>query len=69
MFNPLIAVFLGWLIAGEYLSTRAMIGAGIVVGSVALLTSRKRDRKKDTKSDSAAAIARQEKRACQETAL
>ncbi len=37
--NPVIAVFLGWMIAGETLTTQMLIGAGIIVGSVALITS------------------------------
>lgn len=37
--NPVIAVFLGWLIAGESFTTQMLVGAGIIVGSVALITS------------------------------
>lgn len=37
--NPVIAVFLGWLIAGESFSAQMLIGAGIIVGSVVLITS------------------------------
>jgi drug/metabolite transporter (DMT)-like permease len=37
--NPVIAVFLGWLIAGESFNVRMLLGAGVVVGSVALITS------------------------------
>jgi drug/metabolite transporter (DMT)-like permease len=37
--NPVVAVFLGWMIAGETLTTQMLIGAGIIVGSVALITS------------------------------
>ena len=37
--NPVIAVFLGWLIAGESFTVQLLIGAGIIVGSVALITS------------------------------
>ncbi len=40
--NPLIAVLLGWFIAGETLTTTMLIGAAIVVGSVALITSREK---------------------------
>ncbi len=39
--NPGIAVFLGWLIAGESFSGRMLIGAAVIVGSVALITSQK----------------------------
>jgi len=37
--NPVVAVFLGWVIAGESLSLQMLLGAGIIVGSVALITS------------------------------
>ena len=37
--NPVIAVLLGWLIAGESLTGQMLIGAGVVVGSVVLITS------------------------------
>jgi drug/metabolite transporter (DMT)-like permease len=37
--NPIIAVFLGWLIAGESFTGQMLIGAGVIVGSVALITS------------------------------
>lgn len=36
--NPVIAVILGWLIAGETLTGQMMIGAGLVVASVVLIT-------------------------------
>ena len=45
--NPVIAVFLGWLIAGESFTTQMLIGAGIIVGSVALITSNKNDKPKE----------------------
>lgn len=37
--NPIIAVILGWLIAGEAFTGRMLFGAGVVVGSVVLITS------------------------------
>lgn len=37
--NPVIAVLLGWLIAGESMTGQMLIGAGIVIGSVVLITS------------------------------
>lgn len=40
--NPAIAVVLGWAIAGETLTGQMMIGAAIIVGSVALITSQKK---------------------------
>ena len=39
--NPVIAVILGWAIAGESLTAQMLIGAGVIVGSVALITSQK----------------------------
>jgi len=35
--NPIVAVLLGALFAGETLTTRAMIAAGLIIGSVALV--------------------------------
>ncbi len=43
--NPVIAVFLGWLIAGEFFTMQMLVGAGIIVGSVALITSQDKDEK------------------------
>ncbi len=37
--NPVIAVFLGWLIAGETFTTQMLVGAGVIVSSVVLITS------------------------------
>lgn len=37
--NPIVAVFLGWLIAGESFSGQMLIGATVIVGSVVLITS------------------------------
>ncbi|PYS99398.1 MAG: hypothetical protein DMF63_12340 [Acidobacteria bacterium] len=37
--NPVIAVILGWLIAGESMTGQMLIGAGVVVASVMLITS------------------------------
>lgn len=36
--NPVIAVFLGWAIAGEAITWRIAIAAGIIVGAVVLIT-------------------------------
>jgi drug/metabolite transporter (DMT)-like permease len=41
--NPVIAVILGWLIAGESMTGQMLIGAGVVVGSVVLITSQNRE--------------------------
>ena len=39
--NPAIAVVLGWAIAGESMTGQMLIGAGIIVASVALITMNK----------------------------
>lgn len=44
--NPAVAVFLGWAIAGESLTSQMLVGAAIIVGSVALITSQKKAAKK-----------------------
>jgi drug/metabolite transporter (DMT)-like permease len=36
--NPLIAVLLGWLVAGETLDARILAAAGLIVGAVVLIT-------------------------------
>lgn len=42
--NPIIAVFLGWLIAGETFTGQMLVGAGVIVGSVVLITSHDKDK-------------------------
>ena len=37
--NPVVAVFLGWAIAGEAITTRTLVAAAIIVGAVALITT------------------------------
>jgi drug/metabolite transporter (DMT)-like permease len=39
--NPVVAVILGWLIAGEAMTAQMLIGAGVIVGSVVLITSQR----------------------------
>jgi drug/metabolite transporter (DMT)-like permease len=39
--NPVVAVLLGWAIAGESLTSQMFLGAGVIVGSVVLITSQK----------------------------
>ncbi len=36
--NPLVAVFLGWAVAGERITARTLIAAGVILGGVALIT-------------------------------
>ena len=43
--NPAIAVFLGWAIAGESLTGQMLVGAAIIVASVALITLQKKAKK------------------------
>jgi drug/metabolite transporter (DMT)-like permease len=37
--NPVVALFLGWALAGEPLSARTIIAAAIIIGSVVVITS------------------------------
>jgi drug/metabolite transporter (DMT)-like permease len=37
--NPVVAVFLGWALAGESISARELLAAGIIVAAVALILS------------------------------
>jgi drug/metabolite transporter (DMT)-like permease len=39
--NPVVAVLLGWLIAGESMTPQMLFGAGVIVGSVVLITSQR----------------------------
>jgi drug/metabolite transporter (DMT)-like permease len=39
--NPVIAVVLGWLLAGEAMSPRVILSAGVIVVAVALIIARK----------------------------
>ncbi len=36
--NPVVAVFLGWLLAGEDVSARTVVAAAVIVGAVVLIT-------------------------------
>jgi drug/metabolite transporter (DMT)-like permease len=37
--NPIVAVTLGWAVAGEALTPRMLVAAGLIIGAVALITS------------------------------
>ena len=37
--NPVVAVFLGWALAGEALSLRTAIAAAIIIGAVVIITT------------------------------
>lgn len=41
--NPIVAIILGWLIAGDSFTGQMLIGAGVIVGSVVLITSNGED--------------------------
>jgi drug/metabolite transporter (DMT)-like permease len=41
--NPMVAVFLGWLIAGEPITKRMLIAAAVIVSSVVLITTFSRE--------------------------
>ena len=47
--NPVIAVVLGWLIAGESMTGQMLLGAGVIVGSVVLITMQ--DKAKDLEGE------------------
>jgi drug/metabolite transporter (DMT)-like permease len=44
--NPVVAVFLGWLILGEAITAPVVIGGGIVVAAVAIVITAERPRNK-----------------------
>lgn len=37
--NPVVAMLLGWLVAGERLTTTTLLAAGVILGGVALITT------------------------------
>jgi drug/metabolite transporter (DMT)-like permease len=37
--NPVVAVFLGWALAGETLSPRTLVAAAVIVVAVAIITT------------------------------
>jgi drug/metabolite transporter (DMT)-like permease len=43
--NPVVAVFLGWVIAGEPLTSRMLSAAAVIIASVILITTFGRDRR------------------------
>jgi drug/metabolite transporter (DMT)-like permease len=40
--NPVVAVFLGWLVVGESITTAIVVGGAVVVGSVAIVIASER---------------------------
>lgn len=59
--NPVIAIFLGWLILSESITTTILVGAGVIVSSVAFIVSKesgsKRARADDADAPAEAALA------------
>ena len=43
--NPVVAVFLGWALASESVSLQMLIGAGVIVAAVALITTNQSSKK------------------------
>jgi len=41
--NPLVAVFLGWAVAGESITTRTVVAAGVILSGVAIITLTRTD--------------------------
>ena len=44
--NPVVAVFLGWLILSEPITGAVLVGGGIVVAAVAIVITAERPRRK-----------------------
>jgi drug/metabolite transporter (DMT)-like permease len=38
--QPVVAVFLGWMVGGEVLNTRVLVASAVIVASIVLITSR-----------------------------
>lgn len=49
--NPAVAVVLGWAIAGESMTAQMLVGAAVIVGSVALITLQKKAAKEIENKD------------------
>jgi drug/metabolite transporter (DMT)-like permease len=50
--NPVVAVFLGWLILSEHITGPVVVGGGIVVLAVAIVITAERPRRRSPKSAS-----------------
>ncbi len=58
--NPVVAVFLGWLLVGETVTATMLIATAIIVGAVALIVSqrgRRSGRSQGSEDDGAATVA------------
>jgi drug/metabolite transporter (DMT)-like permease len=40
--NPVVAIFLGWILLSEQITSAIVIGAALIVASVALVVTRER---------------------------
>ena len=49
--NPLIAVVVGWLIGGDTLTGQMLVGAGVIVGSVFLMTFQDKTKNSEATAD------------------
>lgn len=49
--NPVVAVLLGWAIAGESMTAQMLIGAAVIVVSVMLVTANNKMKPSDTETD------------------
>ena len=49
--NPMVAVLLGWLVAGETMTGQMLVGAGVVVGSVVLITLKEKSKGDPTENN------------------
>jgi drug/metabolite transporter (DMT)-like permease len=54
--NPVVAVFLGWALGGEALTSRTVLAAGIVVAAVVIITSQRANRSLPKSVDSVPGI-------------
>jgi drug/metabolite transporter (DMT)-like permease len=49
--NPLVAVFLGWALAGEQLTARTLTAAGVITASVVIIVTRRPAVKREDRYD------------------
>lgn len=58
--NPVVAIFLGWLILSERITVTTLVGAAIIVASVAFIVRKETHRPPAKVKDAAAALVRSE---------
>jgi drug/metabolite transporter (DMT)-like permease len=54
--NPIVAVFLGWLLANEALNARIALASAIIIGSVVLINSARQVRVNKVKTEPLQAV-------------